>query len=78
VAGIVESVVHKELSEYLEKNPKVARAVLQKVLLAAEARYAAKKARELVQKKGPVRAAAFPASSPTAPAKTRKCASYFW
>jgi DNA gyrase subunit B len=52
VAGIVESVVHKELSEYLEKNPKVARAVLQKVLLAAEARYAAKKARELVQKKG--------------------------
>jgi DNA gyrase subunit B len=48
----VESVVHKELSEYLEKNPKVARAVLQKVLLAAEARYAAKKARELVQKKG--------------------------
>ncbi|MGQ9863420.1 MAG: DNA topoisomerase (ATP-hydrolyzing) subunit B [Bacteroidia bacterium] len=51
VAGIVESVVHKQLSEYLEENPKVARAILQKVLLAAEARYAAKKAREMVQKK---------------------------
>lgn len=52
VAGIVESIVNKQLSEYLEENPKVARAILQKVLLAAEARYAAKKAREMVQKKG--------------------------
>ncbi|MCX8112683.1 MAG: DNA topoisomerase (ATP-hydrolyzing) subunit B [Bacteroidia bacterium] len=52
VAGIVESIVGKALSEYLEENPRVARAVLEKVLLAAEARYAARKAREMVQKKG--------------------------
>jgi DNA gyrase subunit B len=52
VAGVVESLTLKALSEYLEENPRVARAILQKVLLAAEARYAAKKAREMVQKKG--------------------------
>ncbi|MEN3041233.1 MAG: DNA topoisomerase (ATP-hydrolyzing) subunit B [Bacteroidia bacterium] len=52
VAGIVESIVGKALAEYLEENPRVARAVLEKVLLAAEARYAARKAREMVQKKG--------------------------
>ncbi|MCX7606526.1 MAG: DNA topoisomerase (ATP-hydrolyzing) subunit B [Bacteroidia bacterium] len=54
VAGVVESIVGKALTEYLEENPRVARAVLQKVLLAAEARYAARKAREMVQKKGAV------------------------
>lgn len=52
VAGIVESLVGKALAEYLEENPKAARAVLQKVVLAAEARYAARKAREMVQRKG--------------------------
>lgn len=60
VAGIVESIVGKALSEYLEENPRVARAVLQKVILAAEARYAARKAREMVQKKGAVSAGGLP------------------
>lgn len=60
VAGIVESIVGKALSEYLEENPKVARAVLQKVLLAAEARYAARKAREMVQRKGAVGSGGLP------------------
>lgn len=60
VAGIVESVVHKALSDYLEQNPKVARAILQKVLLAAEARYAARKARELVQRKGAIGSGGLP------------------
>lgn len=60
VAGIVESIVGKALSEYLEENPRVARAILEKVLVAAEARYAARKAREMVQKKGSVTSGGLP------------------
>ncbi|MCS7297648.1 MAG: DNA topoisomerase (ATP-hydrolyzing) subunit B [Bacteroidia bacterium] len=60
VAGIVESIVGKGLSEYLEENPRVARIVLDKVLVAAEARYAARKAREMVQKKGSIGSGGLP------------------
>ncbi|MDX2063341.1 MAG: DNA topoisomerase (ATP-hydrolyzing) subunit B [Bacteroidia bacterium] len=52
VAGVVESIVMKRLAEYLEENPKTAKQIVSKVILAAEARNAAKKARELVQRKG--------------------------
>ncbi len=52
VAGIVESIVNKQLAIYLEENPKVAKTIISKVILAAEARFAAKKAREMVQRKG--------------------------
>ncbi len=51
VSGIVESIVSRELNYFLEENPGVARNIIQKVLIAAEARNAAKKAREAVQKK---------------------------
>ncbi len=51
VSGIVESIVNKRISEYLEENPTIGKRILQKVILSAEARNAAKKAREAVQKK---------------------------
>ncbi len=51
VSGTVESIVNKKLSEFLEENPQISKRILQKVILAAEARHAAKKAREAVQKK---------------------------
>lgn len=51
VAGIVESIVSKYLKDYLEENPGTAKNIIQKVLIAAEARNAAKKARDAVQKK---------------------------
>jgi DNA gyrase subunit B len=51
VSGIVETTVAKALDTYLEENPKEARNVIQKVILAAQARVAARKARELVQRK---------------------------
>jgi DNA gyrase subunit B len=47
----VQSSVSKALQAYLEENPKEARNVISKVVLAAQARVAAKKARELVQRK---------------------------
>lgn len=52
VAGIVESIVNRQLAIFLEENPKIGQKIVQKVILAAEARFAAKKAREAVQKRG--------------------------
>lgn len=54
VSGIVESIVNKYLSYYLEENPNTAKGIINKVILSAEARNAAKKAREAVQRKGVV------------------------
>lgn len=51
VAGAVDSAVSEALKNYLEENPKDARTIVQKVLLAAQARHAARKARDLVQRK---------------------------
>lgn len=51
VQSSVEVVVYEKLNDYLEQNPKVARAVIDKVMRAAEAREAARKARQLVQRK---------------------------
>ncbi|MEO7314204.1 MAG: DNA topoisomerase (ATP-hydrolyzing) subunit B [Ginsengibacter sp.] len=51
VMGIVDSTLSKVLSAYLEENPKEAKIIIQKVILAAQARAAAKKAREMVQRK---------------------------
>ena len=51
VQSAVEIVVYDQLNEYLEQNPKAAKKVIQKVVLAAEAREAARKARQLVQRK---------------------------
>ncbi len=52
VRGLVESAVSEKLFEYLEENPKVAQACISKAILAAQAREAARKARELTRRKG--------------------------
>jgi DNA gyrase subunit B len=52
VQGIVESIVNDELSTYLEENPPVAKNIVLKSVLAAQAREAARKARELTRRKG--------------------------
>ena len=51
VMGVVDSTVARALEAYLEENPKDARNIISKVILAAQARAAARKARELVQRK---------------------------
>jgi DNA gyrase subunit B len=51
VSGVVDSTVSKVLDAYLEENPREAKNIIQKVILAAQARAAARKARELVQRK---------------------------
>lgn len=51
VMGVVDSTVSRALEAYLEENPREAKSIIQKVILAAQARAAARKARELVQRK---------------------------
>ena len=51
VMGVVDSTVSKVLEAFLEENPREARNIVSKVILAAQARAAARKARELVQRK---------------------------
>ncbi|MFO0668460.1 MAG: DNA topoisomerase (ATP-hydrolyzing) subunit B [Polyangiaceae bacterium] len=50
VKGIVENVVVEKLGRYFEENPSIARKIMEKALLAAKAREAARKAREVVRK----------------------------
>jgi DNA gyrase subunit B len=51
VMGAVDQMVSEHLSNFLEENPKDAKTIVNKVILAATARHAARKARELVQRK---------------------------
>jgi DNA gyrase subunit B len=51
VMGAVDQAVGEVLQNYLEENPKDARLIVNKVILAAQARHAARKAREMVQRK---------------------------
>ncbi|MFH1637946.1 MAG: DNA topoisomerase (ATP-hydrolyzing) subunit B [Candidatus Woesearchaeota archaeon] len=51
VKGIVDSIVSSELTAYLEQHPDVAKAIVTKCILAAKARDAARKARELTRRK---------------------------
>ncbi len=52
VVGAVDTVVGEMLTNFLEEHPKEAKVIVDKVILAAQARHAARKARELVQRKG--------------------------
>lgn len=60
VMGAVDQAVSELLTNYLEENPRDARIIVQKVILAATARQAAKKARELVQRKSVLSGAGLP------------------
>ncbi len=60
VEGIVASVVNDELATYLEEHPTVARRIIEKALLSARARDAARKARDLTRRKGALDSAALP------------------
>ncbi|MDR3142458.1 MAG: DNA topoisomerase (ATP-hydrolyzing) subunit B [Tannerellaceae bacterium] len=54
VTGAVDQAVGEALGYYLEEHPKEAKIIVDKVILAAQARQAARKARELVQRKSPM------------------------
>ncbi|RPI42148.1 MAG: DNA topoisomerase IV subunit B, partial [Bacteroidetes bacterium] len=58
--GVVDMAVSSELANYLEEHPRDARQIVSKVILAAQARHAARKARELVQRKSVLSGAGLP------------------
>ena len=60
VSGAVDKIVSEMLTNYLEENPSEAQIIVEKVLLAAKARQAAKKAREMVQRKSPMGGSGLP------------------
>lgn len=60
VKGIVDSIVYESLSLFLEENPSVARKIADKVVTSARAREAAKKAREMVKRKGVLESTTLP------------------
>jgi len=60
VTGIVQSMVNDALSTFLEENPNVAKAILEKCVSAARAREAARKARELVRRKSALETSTLP------------------
>ena len=68
VAGIVQSLVNEALGNFLEENPNVAKAILDKCVSASRAREAARKARELVRRKNAL-------ESTTLPGKLADCSS---
>ncbi len=60
VIGVVDQTVSEALGYYLEEHPKEAKIIVDKVILAATARHAARKARELVQRKTPLSGGGLP------------------
>lgn len=60
VTGIVQSMVNEALSNFLEENPNIAKAILEKCVSACRAREAARKARELVRRKSALETSTLP------------------
>lgn len=60
VTGAVDQAIGEALGYYLEEHPKEAKIIVDKVILAAQARQAARKARELVQRKSPMTGGGLP------------------
>lgn len=78
VAAAVDQALSAALGQYLEENPKDARAVVQKVILAATARHAARHARELVQRKTVLSGAGLPGKLADCTSRDRSIAEIFF
>ena len=78
VAAAVDQAMSVALAHYLEENPKDAKAIVQKVILAAQARHAARKAREAVQRKTPLSGVGLPGKLADCTSRDRSIAEIFF
>ena len=78
VAAAVDQALASALGDYLEENPKDAKAIVQKVILAATARHAARHARELVQRKTVLSGAGLPGKLADCSSRDRSIAEIFF
>ncbi len=78
VAAAVDQAMSGALAHYLEENPKDAKAIVQKVILAAQARHAARKAREAVQRKTPLSGVGLPGKLADCTSRDRSIAEIFF
>ena len=78
VAAAVDQAMSAALAHYLEENPKDAKAIVQKVILAAQARHAARKAREAVQRKTPLSGVGLPGKLADCTSRDRSIAEIFF
>ncbi len=78
VAAAVDQAMSAALTNYLEENPKNARAIVEKVILAATARHAARSAREAVQRKSPLSGAGLPGKLADCSSRDRSIAEIFF
>ena len=78
VAAAVDQAMSAALTNYLEEHPKNARAIVEKVILAATARHAARSAREAVQRKSPLSGAGLPGKLADCSSRDRSIAEIFF
>ncbi|MDE6070321.1 MAG: DNA topoisomerase (ATP-hydrolyzing) subunit B [Alistipes sp.] len=78
VSAAVDQAMATALGHYLEENPKDAKAIVQKVVLAATARHAARKAREAVQRKTPLSGVGLPGKLADCSSRDRSIAEIFF
>ena len=78
VSAAVDGALSEALSNYLEENPKDAKAIVQKVILAATARHAARQARESVQRKSPLSGVGLPGKLADCSSRDRSIAEIFF
>ena len=78
VSAAVDQAMSAALANYLEENPKDAKAIVSKVVLAAQARHAARKAREAVQRKSPLSGSGLPGKLADCSNRNREDAEIFF
>ena len=78
VSAAVDQAMSTALAHYLEENPRDAKSIVQKVILAAQARHAARKAREAVQRKTPLSGVGLPGKLADCTSRDRSIAEIFF
>ncbi len=78
VSAAVDNAMSTALAQYLEENPRDAKAIVSKVVLAAQARHAARKAREAVQRKTPLSGVGLPGKLADCSSRDRSVAEIFF